>query len=293
MIKPLSMILGSFVMRLIPRPVSVLIARAVGPLLKTILKNRTRLIRNNLRYLGCLDEKSVSLFYAQLTLIYFDFLRFPFMSPKKIRTLIQGEGEEILKLQIEKGAALLVTPHLGNWEMGGAYFALHDYPVSAVAESLGMDKTLFPGFTATVFRKYREKTGLSQIPLENPMLLVRAIRDRNLILLLGDRDVPGTGAEFDFLGCRRKIPLGPATLCLKTGTPIFTGYMVIEDQKYHGFVEGPVPFEDLEYSDEGIRILTSRVLKFLEEYIRKYPTQWFVFEELKPGLDPKAGRLTG
>ncbi len=124
------------------------------------------------------------------------------------------------------------------------------------------------------------------------MQVVRALRERHLILLLGDRDVPGTGAEFDFLGCRRKFLLGPAALGLKTRTPIFTGYMVIEDQKYRGFVEGPVAFEDLEYSDEGIRILTARIIKSMEKYIRKYPTQWFVFEELKPGTENKPGCAT-
>ncbi len=82
------------------------------------------------------------------------------MSPKKVRALICREGEDKLMRQLENGAALLVTPHLGNWEMGGAYFGLHGYRVSAVAESLGMDNTFFPGLTAAVFRKFRKKNGI-------------------------------------------------------------------------------------------------------------------------------------
>jgi KDO2-lipid IV(A) lauroyltransferase len=64
-----------------------------------------------------------------------DFFLIPQLSPRDIRTFFASiKGEEILKKALAKGkGAILLSAHLGNWEIGGCMLRAMNYPLAIVA----------------------------------------------------------------------------------------------------------------------------------------------------------------
>ena len=111
---------------------------------------------------------------------------------------------------------MLALPHLGNWDVAGAWLSGQGYTVTVVAEPLEPPE-LFDWFVET-----RRQLGMRVIPL-SPTAgaeVLRALRANHVVCLLCDRDLTGDGVEVEFLGERTTLPAGPATLALRSGAPL-------------------------------------------------------------------------
>lgn len=209
-----------------------------------------------------------------------DFARTSTTDLVTLENRVKGEGWENLDnaLQYGKGV-LLVGSHLGNWEVAAAILAGRGYPVSGVSESVG-----YEGINRLAIES-RAKLGIELIPMEYALKRVyKALRRNEAVALVTDRPLSADeGVPVEFFGQRIAWPTGPATLAIRTGAKIVTGYLVRNaDDNYVGEIHPPLEFEATGDRDLDAQLITQRIVSIQEDLIRRFPDQWYMFRRMWP-----------
>ena len=178
-------------------------------------------------------------------------------------------------------AAIVVTPHFGNWDLGAAMTATAGRPVFAVADAFG------PPAVDRRVRATRERVGVTVIPSgpSSGREALRVLRRGDVLCLAADIDHSGSGVGVTFLGRRVTFPAGPATLALHTDSPIIPGYVRRRPRGVHeARLLEPLPGPPPGTSGERIRALTQQIASAFEGIISQEPSQWFAFHRLAAPL---------
>jgi phosphatidylinositol dimannoside acyltransferase len=171
----------------------------------------------------------------------------------------------------EGRGAILVTPHLGSWDLGGAWLAARGYPLLTVVEPLRPRRVLEWFLEA---RKQRGITALVRGPGVRDELAA-ALRRNQVVVLVCDRDLGGRGPMVEFFGERTTLPAGPARLARQIGAPLIPVAIYHQgDGQHRGIARRPVavPNSDDELAD--IADTTQRLAHELETIIVAAPEQW-------------------
>ncbi len=203
-----------------------------------------------------------------------DFFRFPYINKEYIQRNVKFENIEYVQEALaKKKGVIMLTAHIGNWELGGVALAQSGYqPLWAVA---------LPHKTEEVnnfFNSRRESKGIRVIPFgKAARQCFEVLRRGELLALVGDRDFShDAGAEIDFFGKKTYFPKGPAAFALKTGAMIVPGFATRNpDNSFTLRFEKP-----REYAKTmSVEDVINDYKKLIEEYIRAYPDQWFMFKK--------------
>ncbi len=203
-----------------------------------------------------------------------DFFRFPLIDEDYIKKYIKIEGLENLNSSLAKGrGVILVSAHLGNWELGGGIISKLGYDLSAVV--LRHRHKNVDDF----FNSRRQILGMKAIPFDGAMRrCFRCLSGNNTLVLVGDRDYFDNGIQVPFFKKKTIIPKGPAVLSLRFDSPIVPTFMIRNaDDTFTLKLYPPVKYKPIGDKDRDIRGLTLSYLKTLEDIICKYPAQWYVF----------------
>jgi len=198
-----------------------------------------------------------------------DFFRFTKIDKKYIQEKIQIKNIHYLDQALANGkGAIILTAHLGNWELGGVVLGLLGYPFYAVALPHKHKKV------DDFFNFQRESKGVKVIPLGKAVKTsLNILKENKLLALVGDREFTRGGITVNLFGKLTAFPKGPAALSLKTGSLIIPGFMVRNaDDSFTLQFEKPI--EGQNYS---LNALVDRYKIIIEEYIRRYPDQWYMF----------------
>jgi lauroyl/myristoyl acyltransferase len=192
-----------------------------------------------------------------------------------------GSWQEYVEQALKPGrGALFVTSHFGNWDMAGAMLARHVH-VSAVAETFS-DKKL-----NELVQNQRKEKGIDIIPMEGSVRrILRALHDNQFVGLVFDRPLsPGEGTPVTFFGRKTYVPGGMATLAIKSGAAIMPGYFWYGHRNQF-YVRAFAPiFPRLSKSTEQaseVARLTQYIFNTMEEMVREWPTQWYMFRPFWP-----------
>lgn len=237
-------------------------------------------LRHVLRFAGREASESELRLKARRTFQYFgkylvDFFRFARLSERDMRELVSVEHPEYIAQARDKGrGVILVTAHLGNWELGGAVLASMGFKVNAVALQQSSAKL------NEFFQHHRRQRGMAVIPLGHAVPdLIRALRRREFVALLADRDYSRRSDYVTLCGAAACLPRGPAWLAEKTGAPILAGFMLRNADEtftlrfYPPIDPAKVPAGEIQRSISAI----------LEDCVRRDPDQWFMFERVWSG----------
>jgi len=203
-----------------------------------------------------------------------DFFRFSKLDKDYIKKNIKIENIHYIDEVLSKGkGVIIVSAHLGNWELGGVVIALLGYPFWIVALPHKYKKI------DDFFNHQRESKGVKVIPLGKAVRQSLDILKGNKILALaGDRDFSEKGIVLDFFGKPTIFPRGPAALSLKTGAKIVPGFMLRNgDDTFTFKFEKPLEFISTGDKNNDLTGLTKQYRNIFEDYIRKYPDQWYMF----------------
>jgi KDO2-lipid IV(A) lauroyltransferase len=175
--------------------------------------------------------------------------------------------------------AILLSIHLGNWELGGLGLAERGYRMNILTfrepdEQVNLQR-----------EKIRRERGVNFIYVDreatSPLAMVEAVSalNRNEVLaILGDRDGSSHTMPLDFFGRATPIPLGPAYLALASGAPVIPVFVPLEGDRYAAIMDQPIFFRAAHGERERVvREGTQQVLRVFERYIRSYPDQWYNF----------------
>lgn len=133
---------------------------------------------------------------------------------------------------------ILVLPHLGGWEWAAAWLGrVSGVPVTAVVEALE------PADVFEWFRRLRASYGVNVVPLGSQAFsqVTTAVREGHVVCLLADRDIGGTGVEVEFFGETTTMPVGPAVLSSRTGSPVLPTAVYFHRDQRITMVGRPIP----------------------------------------------------
>lgn len=205
-----------------------------------------------------------------------DFFRFEKIDTQYIKKNIRVKNLDYFDQALAKGRGVIVlTAHLGNWELGGVVIALSGYPFWVVAQPHKHKKV------NEFFNFQRESKGIRVIPLGRAVrACLNLLEENKMVALVGDRDFTESGVELDFFGKPTSFPEGPAAFALKTGAVIVPGFMVRNsDDTYDLNIERPIEVEAYSGRNKDTAQVISRYKDIIEDYIRKYPDQWYMFRQ--------------
>jgi KDO2-lipid IV(A) lauroyltransferase len=190
-------------------------------------------------------------------------------------------GSRIMEQVLAKGCgAIIISPHLGNWELCGFGMAEAGSPPINVLTYREVDEKV-----NELREKGRRERGINFIYVDrdevSPLAVigaVNALRRNELLALLGDRDGSSHTMSMEFFGREAAIPLGAAFLALASGAPVIPMFVPYEGGRYSTYVEEPIWFGGGNVSrEEARRIGMEKLLRVFEKYIRAYPDQWYNF----------------
>ena len=182
-------------------------------------------------------------------------------------------GLEALRDAAARGSgAIVISGHLGNWEVAAAAVAARGVPMDVVAH---LQKN--PLFYRHMV-ELRDRLGLTVIVKNEAFRLVpQALAAGRVVALISDQNMRKRGVFVDFFGRAAATAKGPALFALRTGAPVFLGVAVRKPgypSRYRVIME-PVPVGRGAPHADAIRDLTQRHVSRLEAYIREVPSQYF------------------
>ncbi len=202
------------------------------------------------------------------------------VTPRYIKEHVECVNIEHIDHALKKGkGALLVSAHVGNWEMAGAVVSSLGYPLAVIA-LLHKD----PRVNA-FFDRQRVFFGTTVIPTTTTAVrrCLEHLKANRVLAIMGERDFGTKGIVMGFLGRKAMIPKGTALFSLKTGAPIIPTVLARKDNGdfcfiFHTPIEPPaVPKEGI--TDALVAQTMGRYLRVLEGEVREHPLQWLMFRE--------------
>ena len=166
--------------------------------------------------------------------------------------------------------SIIVTGHLGNWEVAGQTVVAHGYPLTSVAKRVGTSAT------TQRLNHYRRALGQKIVMAEGAVRgLVRALGAGEFVALLIDQHVdPAEGGVWvDLAGLPVAVSSAPARLAMKYQVPVGVCFaQSLPDGRYRCRLLGtctPAP------DDDPVRV-TQQIIDLLAGAIRRYPSQWLL-----------------
>ncbi|GAA0406690.1 phosphatidylinositol mannoside acyltransferase [Microbispora corallina] len=209
--------------------------------------------------------------------------RLPSMSRERIVSGMNITGAENIFDNVKKGrGAVIALPHMGNWDLAGAWLVHVGYPFTTVAERL-RPESLYERFVA-----YRESLGMEVLPLTRREggsamafgTLAKRLRQGRPVCLPAERDLTASGIEVDFFGARTRMVAGPALLAIQTGAPLLPAVLWFEGRGWgvRVYDEIPVPAEGTR--QEKAAAMTQSVAAVFEKGIAEHPEDWHMLQRL-------------
>ena len=171
---------------------------------------------------------------------------------------------------------LLVTGHVGNWEMGAVTLRQHGLVPSVVGQ-----RELDPN-VQEMRQQLRERLGVESIDIGSSMSTAFKVRSAvdagRAVALLVDRAYPEDQVIVRFFGRPTPFLRSPALLARFCGCDILPGFFLRNaDGSYFNLWGQPVRADTSLSPDEDAARTMTRIAADLERVIRAHPTQWFNF----------------
>lgn len=215
--------------------------------------------------------------FRNLGRILGEFSQFPKATPESLKTIIEFQVDpavysEYQRLKSEGRGIIIVSPHLGNWEMLVFGWATYDGPMSYLARPL--DNPLLEKLTADL----RKKFGNRPINKTNSvMTAARVLRDEGLLGILADVNAhPKEGVFVPFFGKPACTSTGVALLAMRTNSAILPMCGTWDEEKQHYVaVHGKLIYAaDTGERRSDILQTTAAFTAEVEKLIRRFPDQW-------------------
>lgn len=207
--------------------------------------------------------------FARYLVDYGTFGSVPAETLDRAISLLEG-GEYLQGLFGSGRGIILVTGHIGNWELGGLFWGQSGTKLNVV--TLPEGDARIDRFRETYRHRYRIETIVVDGTPFATLEMAAALRRGEMLAMLVDRWDKSDGVEAPFFGGLQRFPRGPFALSRATGAPILPAFVVRDGANYRGIIEPPFAAEG---ADDSVH--AARISKALERVIRRYPDQWYNF----------------
>lgn len=179
---------------------------------------------------------------------------------------------EFKKLRDEKRGFIVLTGHLGNWELFAITYSMLFGPSNLLSRKMDNPKldALIEGMRSRFGNRQIDKSGSAS-------RILRILRKGENVGILADANThPKEGVFVPFFGIDACTTAGPALLAQRADAAIVPLFAMWNESKgRYSLINGPI----IEPADTGDRDadITATTAKFtaaIEDVIRRYPDQW-------------------
>lgn len=263
---------------ILPRPLALLGGKAVAALAYRVLPHLRRHAEINLRL--AFPEKSAQEraqicrgTFRNLGRLLGEISQFPRLNRDNISSLVVYEGlQNYLNAVAQGRGVILLTGHLGAWEMSVFAHSIYGYPMSFLARRV--DNPL----VERLAERYRTRFGNRSIDKKNSVReVLKTLKAGGVVGILADLNASREEGVFvDFFGAQACTTAGVATLALRTGAVVLPGYLIWDETaRIHRLhFEPAIETINTGNQKEDVQANTARYTKVLEAVIRRHPDQW-------------------
>jgi Kdo2-lipid IVA lauroyltransferase/acyltransferase len=277
-----SLAIISFLINILSRYLSIKLGRMIGDFIRIFIPIRKKVAIQNLKIAfpnkSIIEiNKIIKQCYRHFGIVFIDLFRFPTLNQKKLIHLVKIHKKDLELLRENKGG-IIVTGHIGNWELFLPIFGFNNIPFLAVAQfqrNKGVQK---------FFKKLREKHK-SKIILKgiSSKELISIINNNEYLGLASDQNAGKKGIMVPFFGKETSVPKGAGIFHIKTKCPIFICYCIADSNYNYNFIVNKLNTSNFQDSTNDKLFEINKVISNdLEKYVTLYPEQYFWFHRKWP-----------
>ncbi|MBI3319280.1 MAG: lysophospholipid acyltransferase family protein [Candidatus Omnitrophica bacterium] len=203
------------------------------------------------------------------------------------RSSIRIEGREETAAQLRKTPqAIILSAHLGNWELGAMVLRQLGFSISVVALPHRDPRV------NRLFDRQRQRCGVEVIPLGATAMQrsLAVLRQGGLVGIVGDREFGVNGIPVQFFGRQVLMPRGPALLSLRTGAPVVPIFLLRTGrERFQLSCSTPIQPSagdaraaagESASSSARVQRLTQHYSTAIEDAVARFPNQWLMFQPI-------------
>lgn len=211
--------------------------------------------------------------YRNLGYLLAEFCLMPRYTPERASRFIRYDGlEHYLKARERGKGVLVLTGHLGAWELSSFYHSLMGYPMGMVIRRL--DNPLVDSFV----NRIRCLHGNRVVHKDDfARGLIASMRAGETVGILMDTNMtPPQGVFVPFFGIEACTASGMARIAMKTGAAVVPGFLLWEERDHKYVLRFGEALNLIRTADSEADATANTALftAVLERYIRAYPEQW-------------------
>lgn len=255
---------------------------AIGAIFYGALPEKRRVVRENLRRITG-GAAGSGLAQEALTLgTFVNFARcltdcLEVAGPRPPAFEVESVGDGILHEALAQGrGGVLVTAHLGNWELVGRLVKRKGVPITvAMARERNASVREFVEW-------HRGQEGVEIAYTDGDAFaaldLLRVLRSNRILAIQLDRPTGGDGDRLvPFFGVPTRFPLGPFLLAQAASAPILPVYTVLVGHHRYRVEQATLGTIPRRGGIAAAEAALERVVRHFEDAIRRHPDQWFHF----------------
>ncbi len=262
----------------LPRPLAWRVGAGIGWVAWLALPNLRRTGLRNLEMafpdLPAAERKRLlRRLYGHLGRQLAEFCRMPRYTRENTRSLIRYEGLDHYLAARQRGkGVLIVTGHLGAWELSSFWHSLMGYPMTMVIRRLDNPRVdrLVNGIRCLHGNHVVHKDDFARG-------LLAAMRHGETVGILMDTNMtPPQGVFVPFFGIEACTASGLARVALRTGAAVLPGFLVWEAPERRFVLHFAPEIALVRTGDDERDVVdnTGRFTTAIEESVRRFPDQW-------------------
>jgi KDO2-lipid IV(A) lauroyltransferase len=279
--------LGLIIVRILPTSLCNAIFLCIAAIYCRINPARREVVVQNLlpalqgdRYAA---EQTTRRVFRQMALKIADLWRFEAALLRPSWLNEQKDWDRFEAVHARGQGMLLVTPHLGNWELGGPLLAHHGYKLLVLTQPE-------PGGLTELRKASRAKWGIETLVIGNDgfafVEIIRRLQAGEIVALLIDRPPPASAVEAELFGRPFMASIAAAELARASGCALLGVTIVRSGAGYTAHVLPEIAYDRRALgSRDARRELTRKIMRAFEPEIRQHLDQWFHFVPLWPPQD--------
>lgn len=250
--------------------------RAAGPRREVAMRNIARALPE------ASDERRREILagtYRHLVMTGIEFIALQ-RDPRAVLDWVEAENADLLD-ELDGSGAILLTGHVGNWELSAAWVAQMGHKITAIVRESDDEGE------RGLIESMRERVGVACMPKTAPMTRCVSLLKRGEFLgILPDQHGGPEGIMVPFFGIETSTSQGAAVFAYLTKKPLVPVYAHRVAPFRHVLRVGPaIEWERCATREETIFCITKAINEAVERMVTEAPDQWLAqhrrFRELE------------